>query len=77
MVLFIHPVYLPVKLQFSKNLDLEKFRKKTFLSLVGPNFEKTTPKTHFFTLFFSVWWSDSTHVLWLALHFILKTYIFI
>lgn len=40
MVLFIHPVYFPVKLKFSKNLDLEKIIKKKFLNFVGPKFEK-------------------------------------
>lgn len=50
MVLFIHPVHLPVKLQFSKNLDLEKFRKKTFLNFVGPNFEKNTQNTFFYSI---------------------------
>lgn len=50
MVLFIHPVYLPVKLQFSKSLDLENLRKKTFLNFVGPNFEKNTQNTFFYSI---------------------------
>lgn len=58
-----HTVYLPVKLRFSKNLDLDKIRKKKFLNFELALILKNNTQNTCFTLFCSVWWSDSTHVL--------------